>query len=165
MYVFTGVPVYVCTCLLLHPCPDGPILQAIQYFLHQALFPCTEQVGIDIRQEERGGNDLPTTAGNQFREDGLDGRDSIRLNAGNPMGTHVLPGKTLADEQEIGLSHVAQQLRCGDLRVDKGHFYRHVEQEIRVGRVFARLGIRRDADDDRVDPRGRGKSGFLQEPQ
>ncbi len=114
--------------------------------------PCAEQVGVDIRQEERGGDDLAALAGDQFGEDVLDGGDDIRLDAGDPVRTHILSGQALADEQHVGLGHVIQEFRRGNFRIDIGHLDDVVEQKIGVGRVFARLGIRRDADDDRVDP-------------
>jgi len=42
----------------LTPGSDAAVLQAGQYILRQPQFPGAEQVGIDIRQYQRGGDDL-----------------------------------------------------------------------------------------------------------
>ena len=122
-----------------------PFCRPVQHFLHQAQFALAEQVGVDIRQEERGGDHLPALACDQFGEDVLDGGDDIRLDAGDPVRTHILAGQVLTDQQHVLLGHVVQKFRRGNFRIDIGHLDDVVDQQVGVRRVFARLRIRRDA--------------------
>ncbi len=85
--------------LRIYTSTDGPILQTGENVLYQAKFGITKQVRVDIAQRSGGseppGHPLPAT---RSGKDAIDGRGEVRLDAGNPIGTDILAGQSLADE-------------------------------------------------------------------
>ena len=109
-------------------CADGAVLQAIQHILRQAQFPGAKQVGIDIGQDERSGDNLPAFTGNQLWEDVFYGGDLIRLDAGNPLGCQRLTRQGLTDEQQVFLTHIAQEVGCCHIWKNIGHLDNILDQ-------------------------------------
>src|SRR5450759_948772 len=102
---------------------NGPILQTGKSILYQAQFGITEQVRVDVAEGQRGRSHLSTFASHQVRENALDGGSEVWLDAGDPIGTDILTGQSLADKFHVILSHVSNDVGCGNIGIKISHLH------------------------------------------